>query len=372
MITRTRCLSAFKRQNEQGDRMQMIRFRKILPLTLAGLLCVFLFTMPHVCTAGVKEGILLCGTTILPSLFPFMAISGFLLETGSGLLRGKWVTRITKRLFRLPSESASVILMAMIGGFPIGAKMTAQLLESRRITQNQAMRMCLFCINAGPAFVISAVGYSLFKSVRAGVILYSSMCLAALLCGMLCSFFDDGTPIPIEKTRAPSHDGTAASLVRAVHGATDAMLPGAGVYAGILCVDHFVHLHRRVRRSRPLTRERKAPAALRFGGHRRRKRGGIPSAPARYCGDPLLFGAVGSLPNYAIPASVRCKARPFLGLPWGLRSALVRCLRIASAHFPLRGHGICKQRRSCRHDLFGFDPLLCGADAHEHSFDFRG
>lgn len=222
--------------------MQMIRFRKILPLTLAGLLCVCLFTMPHVCTAGVKEGVLLCGTTILPSLFPFMAISGFLLETGSGLLRGKWVTRITKRLFRLPGESASVILMAMIGGFPIGAKMTAQLLESRRITQNQAMRMCLFCINAGPAFVISAVGYSLFKSVRAGVILYSSMCLAALLCGMLCSFFDDGTPIPIEKTRAPSHGGTAVSLVRAVHGATDAML---NICAWIIlftcigsCVDH--------------------------------------------------------------------------------------------------------------------------------------
>lgn len=187
-------------------------------------MCFCLFRMPHVCTAGVKEGILLCGTTILPSLFPFMAVSGFLLETGSGMLSGKWVTLLTKRLFRLPGESASVILMSMVGGFPIGAKMTARLLESRRITQNQAMRMCLFCINAGPAFVISAVGYSVFKSMRAGVILYTSVCLAALLCGMLCSFFDDGTPIAASKVHTASQSSAGTALVNAVHGATNAML----------------------------------------------------------------------------------------------------------------------------------------------------
>lgn len=198
--------------------------RIALPLLLAGFIGFCLFSMPEVCTNGVKEGILVCGSTVIPSLFPFMAVSGFLLQSGLTKLGARTLTPLTRRLFRLPGECAGVIFMSLVGGFPIGAKMAAQLIEQKRITQNQAMRMCLFCIGAGPAFVISAVGYSVFKSTRAGVLLYASTCLAALLFGMLVSAFDDGTPIEAPKKQIFAVNSPATALTEAVSGAIHATL----------------------------------------------------------------------------------------------------------------------------------------------------
>ncbi len=193
-----------------------------MPLLLAGGVGFCLFSMPEVCTNGVKEGILVCGSTVIPSLFPFMAVSGFLLHSGLTKLGARALTPLTRRLFHLPGECAGVIFMSLVGGFPIGAKMAAQLSKQGCITKNQAMRMCLFCVGAGPAFVISAVGYSIFKSIRAGILLYASTCLSALLCGILVSFLDDGTPIEAPKTHILALNSPAAALNEAVSGAIHA------------------------------------------------------------------------------------------------------------------------------------------------------
>ena len=57
--------------------------------------------------------------------------------------------------------------MSLIGGFPIGAKMTAELYCDGRLTENQAQRLNMFCMNAGPAFTVTAVGVSMLSSRRA-------------------------------------------------------------------------------------------------------------------------------------------------------------------------------------------------------------
>ena len=77
----------------------------------------------------------------------------------------------------------------MIGGFPVGIKMTNDLYAKGEITKEQAQRLCLFCMNAGPAFVITAVGTNMLDSTKAGVIIYSSLCISAFISGMISSFF---------------------------------------------------------------------------------------------------------------------------------------------------------------------------------------
>ena len=141
---------------------------------------ICLFLEPEICTAGIYHALTLCAKTLIPTLFPFMVVSGFFLRSGMSAVCGAHLSRLTARVFRLPGESAGILLLSMIGGFPVGIKMTAQLFSDKRITQKQAARMCLFCINAGPAFVISAVGAGFYKSTKIGVLLYGALCLSAL------------------------------------------------------------------------------------------------------------------------------------------------------------------------------------------------
>lgn len=157
-----------------------------------------LFLKPQICAAGVQNALKLCAETLVPSLFPFMILSGFFLRSGLCTLCGAWLSPVTTRLFRLPGESAGVLLLAMVGGFPVGIKMTANLLESRKISQKQAKRMCLFCFNAGPAFVLSAVGAGLYGSTRVGGVLFGALCLSALTVGIVLRFT---APKPAENTK---------------------------------------------------------------------------------------------------------------------------------------------------------------------------
>ena len=128
--------------------------------------CIGLFLRPQICAAGVQNALLLCAKTLVPSLFPFLVLSGFFLRSGLCTICGARLSHFTTRLFRLPGESAGVWLLSMVGGFPVGIQMTANLFADGQITKRQAVTMCLFCFNAGPAFVLSAVGGALRQYAR--------------------------------------------------------------------------------------------------------------------------------------------------------------------------------------------------------------
>ncbi len=165
--------------------------------------CVMLFVEADLCAAGIKEGLIMCAGTVIPSLFPFMVASQFILKSGLADFLGSLLGSVTEKLFKQPGVTAGVILMSLIGGFPVGAKMTADLLSAGRITENQAQRLNLFCINAGPAFIIGTVGSMFLGSRKAGIILYVSTSAASLTVGML-------TRIIADKGRCvPARDETA-------------------------------------------------------------------------------------------------------------------------------------------------------------------
>ena len=58
------------------------------------------------------------------------------------------------------------------------------LLEQGAITQKQAQRMLYFCVNAGPAFIISVVGSTLLQNALMGLLLFFSQIAAMLVIGI--------------------------------------------------------------------------------------------------------------------------------------------------------------------------------------------
>lgn len=137
---------------------------------------------------GARRGIGYCLNLLIPSLFPFMVLSAFLVKSGLSDWMGRLFSPVTKFLFRLPGCSAPAILMSLIGGYPVGARAVASLREQNDITEKEAQRMLCFCVNSGPAFVISTVGGMMLGNLRSGILLFFSQILASLILGILCRF----------------------------------------------------------------------------------------------------------------------------------------------------------------------------------------
>ncbi|MDD6012431.1 MAG: hypothetical protein PUC33_06245 [Oscillospiraceae bacterium] len=151
-------------------------------------LAFLLLRFPERAAQGVTDGIDLCLGTLIPTLYPFMILSSLLTEKRFLQIWENLLSGVCNALFRLPGKCAPVILLSMIGGLPIGGKMTEQLYESGQITRSQGRRMLLFCIGPGPAFVISSVGFYMLGTKKGGLLLYISIIASTLLIGVLSRF----------------------------------------------------------------------------------------------------------------------------------------------------------------------------------------
>lgn len=192
--------------------MITIKLKKnFLPLFFV-LLCAFcIFKMPYAVTGGITDGLKICFYTVLPSLFPFTVLSSYISRTDALLPVYRFLSPVTKYVFRQPPAAAPVIVMSLIGGFPIGAKMTAELYCDGRLTENQAQRLNMFCMNAGPAFTVTAVGVSMLSSRRAGAVIFASLCASSLIIGFLTSFLDDKSGFTEYKSRGVMNPLSALS-----------------------------------------------------------------------------------------------------------------------------------------------------------------
>lgn len=146
------------------------------------LLCVF----PAQCAQGALKGVNCCLQVLIPSLFPFMVLSVFAVRTGAADALGKKLEKPFRFLFHLPGSAAAVLLMSLTGGYPVGARSTAALLESGALDRQEAERMLCFCVNAGPAFILSVVGAGYLQNPQAGVLLLAGQVSACLILGILC------------------------------------------------------------------------------------------------------------------------------------------------------------------------------------------
>lgn len=127
---------------------------------------------------AVRDGLALCAGSVIPALFPFLAVSGLLtaLDTGASPALGPLA-----RLLGCSRAGARVFLLGLTGSYPVGARTVAQLYRRGGISRREACRLLLFSNNCGPAFILGVAGLGCFGSLRAGVLLWGVHILAALV-----------------------------------------------------------------------------------------------------------------------------------------------------------------------------------------------
>ncbi len=179
-----------------------IIFTQIKDIILAlGLtyLCINIIACPNYSSSGISKGINFCANILIPSLFPFMVISAFIVKSGISLKIEKLMLPITKYIFNLPGCTGATIILSLIGGFPVGARGIKNLYDNKMITLEQARRMMMFCVGAGPAFVISVVGNNLLKNKDLGIIIFISQVIASILLGIILGIYSRVKHIDVQK-----------------------------------------------------------------------------------------------------------------------------------------------------------------------------
>lgn len=159
-----------------------------IPAAMLLLFFLIMFISPQL-VDSMRDALVLCATTIIPSLFPFIVLSDLLISTIPATKSTADKKSICKRLFGVPPCGIIAFLMGALCGFPIGVKCAINLYENERLRPDELDRLLCFCNNTGPAFVITAAGCSMLNSTFWGIALYITQILSALLCGILFHFF---------------------------------------------------------------------------------------------------------------------------------------------------------------------------------------
>lgn len=159
------------------------RWRADACLILCGVLLWLLADAARLRTEA-AAALALCAGTVIPALFPFMAVTGLLTRLGFGQWASPWMSGLMAR-FHLPGAAGAPLLLGLVGGYPIGARAAAELYAAGSLTKDETERLLTFCNNANPVFLISVLGGGVFHDPHAGLWLWLIHVLAALLTGLL-------------------------------------------------------------------------------------------------------------------------------------------------------------------------------------------
>lgn len=200
-------------------------WRRSIPM-LAGLALLWAL-LENAGAAGdaCRDALDMCAGLLIPSLFPFFVLSGYLNRVGLPGLLGKVLAPFAARLFGVSGAGASAFVMGLLGGYPAGAAFLADLERSGGITAREGERLLAFCNNSGPAFIVGAMGLGVFGSVRCGLILYGIHVFAAFLTGLVFRGKNPCTELP--EPRLDSAD-PALALVGAVRQAVASIMSVCG------------------------------------------------------------------------------------------------------------------------------------------------
>lgn len=195
--------------NDRKDKYFLFLVRYSVSTFLIFALAFILLKFPLYSIEGVKKGISICMESLIPSLYPFMILTNMYASSGAAERKIPLADKLCQFLFGLPGSCAAVIMFSLVGGLPIGAEMSSELYSRGVISAQQYRRMLCFCVNPGPAFVISAVGLTMLGSEKAGVLIFMSLVLSSLIIGVVSRFFsvenescsNNGTNIKMADTK---------------------------------------------------------------------------------------------------------------------------------------------------------------------------
>lgn len=161
---------------------------KFIFIILIVFLASFMLTYPDAAKNGAIAGLLICSNTIIPTLFPFTFCVLFITNA---INTSKTVNSrcITHFLFGLTQEEFFILLLSFIGGYPTGAALINDYSRNNSVSEKKCNVMLCYCTNAGPAFIVMAVGVGVLHSKAIGWLLLLAHITSSLILALILKKF---------------------------------------------------------------------------------------------------------------------------------------------------------------------------------------
>lgn len=211
----------------------MKKIFKLIIIALVLTCIVFILLKPERYTKSALEGIKLWAIVVVPSLLPFFFFTSLLSSLGLTSYISKLMEKPFRFLFRTSGAGAYAFLMSILSGYPVGARIIADLRQNKIITEGEATRLCTLCSTSGPAFIVSSVGIGMFASKKIATALLLSHLLSAILCGLAFRFV--GTQ-PTYKKQFISPSKSENALYDSVYSS----VLSVALVGGFICVFNLV------------------------------------------------------------------------------------------------------------------------------------
>ena len=195
-----------------------IKFNKLYKniLIFSILLLIFmLIIFPSIAINSFFNGILIWATKVLPSLLPFFILTKLLSFTTFINTIGKKMSPITQRLYGVGGVSGYIYTMSIVSGYPVGAKLTADMYSNNIITKGQAFTITSFTSTSGPLFVLGSVAIGLYNNAKLGYILLISHYISAILNGFLYRNKSNKaiSTLDVKTTPNPLYESMTSSII---------------------------------------------------------------------------------------------------------------------------------------------------------------
>lgn len=170
-------------------KFHIIQLKKIIPSLILLLFIIGLMLFSNTNLMAAKKGLTLWANSIVPSLFPFFVATELLSKTNFVYFIGRFFNNIMYPFFNIPGEGSFALIMGLLSGYPVGAKIATNFRKNNICSKEECERLLSFTNNSGPLFIIGSVGISLFGNSTIGFLLLFTHLLASISVGFLFRFW---------------------------------------------------------------------------------------------------------------------------------------------------------------------------------------
>ena len=162
--------------------------KNIIPIIfLLFTICLIIFSKSNI--QAVRNSLNIWFNNVIPSLFPFFIATELLNHTNIPKVFGNMFNKIMRPIFNFPGIGAYALIMGIISGYPVGAKIVTNFRNQNLCTKEEAERLITFTNNSGPLFILGTVGISLFFDYSIGLLLLFTHILACISVGIIFRFW---------------------------------------------------------------------------------------------------------------------------------------------------------------------------------------
>ena len=159
----------------------------ILTVILIFTFAVFL-SAPAKYAESITKGISLWAVSVLPATFPLLFLTSLITEQHIFRKCSAKMAPVTKKLFRISGMGGSIALLSVFSGYPVGARSLLNLYETSPYPRDEGFRLSCLASTSGPSFIVGVVGSMMFKSAKAGWLMFLSHLIAVFFVCFLLRF----------------------------------------------------------------------------------------------------------------------------------------------------------------------------------------